>query len=127
MHEWAVAESVVKTIKDNINRIKNRKVEVLLGELQAIDKEVFKFAMDELLKQYSVSVPYSIVDQKVRFKCNSCGYEFNIKQVRGKSEEEKENIHFIPEMVKAFVECPRCKSVDFEIIEGRGVSIRVEE
>ncbi len=97
-----------------------------MGELQAIDMEVFKFAMEEILKQNKKKINYKIVVEESEFKCNSCGKDFSMSEVKKKSEEEKENIHFIPEMVKAFVKCPKCKSIDFEIIKGRGVSLGYE-
>ena len=34
-----------------------------------------------------------------------------------------EAIHFIPELAHAFLECPSCQSPDFELLQGRGVSI----
>ncbi|HOJ86677.1 MAG TPA: hydrogenase nickel incorporation protein HypA [Elusimicrobiales bacterium] len=125
MHEWALAESVIKTINEKKEFV-GKKVIVYMGELQAIDMEVFKFAMEEILKQNKKKINYKIVVEESEFKCNSCGKDFSMSEVKKKSEEEKENIHFIPEMVKAFVKCPKCKSIDFEIIKGRGVSLGYE-
>lgn len=125
MHEWALAESVIKTINEKKEFV-GKKVIVYMGELQAIDMEVFKFAMEEILKQNKKKIDYKIVVEESEFKCNSCGKDFSMSEVKKKSEEEKENIHFIPEMVKAFVKCPNCKSIDFEIIKGRGVSLGYE-
>ncbi|MCX7648001.1 MAG: hydrogenase nickel incorporation protein HypA [Elusimicrobiales bacterium] len=125
MHEWALAESVIKTINEKKEFV-GKKVIVYMGELQAIDMEVFKFAMEEILKQNKKKIDYKIVVEESEFKCNSCGKDFSMSEVKKKSEEEKENIHFIPEMVKAFVKCPECKSIDFEIIKGRGVSLGYE-
>lgn len=125
MHEWALAESVIKTINEKKEFV-GKKVIVYMGELQAIDMEVFKFAMEEILKQNKKKIDYKIVVEESEFKCNSCGKDFSMSEVKKKSEEEKENIHFIPEMVKAFVKCPKCKSIDFEIIKGRGVSLGYE-
>lgn len=125
MHEWALAESVIKTINEKKEFV-GKKVIVYMGELQAIDMEVFKFAMEEILKQNKKKIDFKIVVEESEFKCNSCGKDFSMSEVKKKSEEEKENIHFIPEMVKAFVKCPKCKSIDFEIIKGRGVSLGYE-
>ncbi|MEW6012768.1 MAG: hydrogenase nickel incorporation protein HypA [Elusimicrobiales bacterium] len=125
MHEWALAESVIKTVNEKKEFV-GKKVIVYMGELQAIDMEVFKFAMEEISKQNKKKIDFKIVIEESKFKCNSCGKDFSMSEVKKKSEEEKENIHFIPEMVKAFVKCPKCKSIDFEIIKGRGVSLGYE-
>lgn len=125
MHEWALAESVIKTVETK-PELKNKKIKVLLGELQDIDEEIFSFAMDELLKQRKSDIKYSIVVDEAAFKCNECGREFFMSEITKKSKAERENIHFIPEMVKAFVKCPGCGSIDFDIVRGRGVMISYE-
>ncbi len=43
---------------------------------------------------------------------------------RGLDEKEAEAIHFIPEVVFVHARCPKCKSPDFEIVKGRGVTLR---
>lgn len=126
MHEWALAESVIKRWQEDVN-LKDKKIVVCLGGLQDIDFEIFKFAMDELLKQYNTTKEYRIEKEEPLFKCNVCGKIFNLYNRDTKTREELENIHFIPEMVKAFVKCPQCQSIDYEIIKGRGVSIKLEE
>ncbi|MEF3281047.1 MAG: hydrogenase nickel incorporation protein HypA [Elusimicrobiota bacterium] len=125
MHEWALAESVILSIEEN--SLKNKKIRIIVGELQSIDREIFKFAIDEILKQKKYNLDYKIKVEKAGFKCNNCGNKFSISEVLKKTDDERENIHFVPEMVKAFVKCPKCKSVDFEIIKGRGVSLSYEK
>ncbi len=125
MHEWALAESVIKTA-ENKKEFRDKKIIIYLGELQNIDMEIFRFAMDELIKQRNIKLNYKFEIQKAEFKCNKCGEDFDIEEVKDKSDDEKENIHFIPEMVKAFIKCPKCKSVDFEIVKGRGVGVGIE-
>lgn len=125
MHEWALAESVIKSIENN--KIENKEIKVLLGELQDVDGEIFKFAIDELLKQKNKKIKYKIVVDKSLFRCNNCKNEFDMSVVKKKNKIEKENIHFVPEMVKVFVKCPKCNSIDFEIVKGRGVLISYEK
>lgn len=126
MHEWALAESVVKTVMDN-SLFKNKKVKVIIGQLQSIDEEVFDLAIREVMKQKDFIFDFVIETRKVEFKCLSCGNVFGLADIGINDEDEKENIHFIPEMVKAFGRCPKCKSIDFEIINGRGVSLSLDE
>jgi hydrogenase nickel incorporation protein HypA/HybF len=50
MHEWALAEAVVKAVEELVaesGRVEC--VEVVFGELQSLDEEVFRFALEELL------------------------------------------------------------------------------
>jgi hydrogenase nickel incorporation protein HypA/HybF len=39
------------------------------------------------------------------------------------NEDESEAIHFLPEVAFVHTRCPKCKSPDFEITKGRGVTI----
>lgn len=124
MHEWALAESVVKTVKEN-NELNGKRIKVLIGELQSIELDIFRFALDEIIKQKNFKFDYSVEKTSAVFKCRSCNLVFNLNDIKLDDDEEKENVHFIPEMVKAFVKCPRCLSHDFDIVEGRGVTIAV--
>ncbi len=125
MHEWALAESVIKTLKNQKKRVS--KAEVIFGKLQDIDREIFSFAIEELLKQEKDFRPViKICEEEAVFECISCGMEFDLK--KGLEDAgEKENVHFLPEMVKVFIKCPGCGSRDFEIKKGRGLSIRIKE
>ena len=40
------------------------------------------------------------------------------------NEDKSEAIHFLPEIVFVHNRCTKCKSSDFEIISGRGVSVK---
>lgn len=129
MHEWALAESVIKTAAEHAAHAKLRSVSevaVLLGELQSIDKEIFSFALAELVKSSFKGLSackFRLLAEPAAFKCKACSKEFTLK-VLNKTDEEAENIHFIPEMAHTFLKCPKCKSPDFDITAGRGVSIK---
>lgn len=132
MHEWALAQSVIDaTLKvageRNIQNV--RKVVLSIGELQDIDPEIFKKAIDDI--KGTTGLKNTVFECKVEpavLKCNNCGYEWNYREsVQKLSEEERENIHFIPETVHIYVKCPACGSSDFEMKNGRGVFIeRIE-
>lgn len=134
MHEWALAEAVVKLIeyralKDGVNRLNC--IEIVLGKLQQIDEEIFLYAFNELLnvlkneKNIEV-VEYRLTREDPEFKCNRCGltWSFDTNTI---SSDELEMIHFIPETVHSFISCPYCGSHDFEITRGRGINIRIIE
>lgn len=129
MHEWALAESIIAAVIDIAQRENAKEVleiELVIGELQTIDMEIFKFALDEIKKgTIAEKAEIKFVEQKPKFKCNVCGNEWkleNLSQIL--SEEEIESIHFIPELSHVFIKCPKCGSNDFEIIEGRGIILK---
>ncbi|MDO8804843.1 MAG: hydrogenase nickel incorporation protein HypA [Elusimicrobiota bacterium] len=128
MHEWALAESVIKTAVEYAGAEKITKLKetgVVFGELQAIDKEIFIFALEELRTQFPAAkaCKFRIIKQPAAFRCKACTREFTLKGLK-KTKAEAEFIHFVPEMAHTFLKCPGCKSPDFEIIAGRGVSIK---
>lgn len=130
MHEWALAESVVKSAleaaeKENLKKI--TEIDIQLGELQQINEEIFKKAIDDILvieKNKFKDVTINITTRKSKLKCNKCGFVWSFKDMKNKlSTNESEAIHFIPEVAFVHRRCPNCKSPDFEILKGRGVSI----
>lgn len=127
MHEWALAESVIKSAVEHAGAEKLKKLKeagILFGELQAIDKEIFDFALEELRRQFpaAAACKFKISVQPAAFRCKACEHKFPLKGLK-KTKDEAEFIHFVPEMAHTFLKCPKCKSPDFEIVEGRGVSI----
>ncbi|MDK6029099.1 hydrogenase nickel incorporation protein HypA [Ignisphaera sp. 4213-co] len=132
MHEWALAESVILTVlekakSENKNIVET--VEIVIGELQEIDKDIFEFALNELKtlaeKENNVVIKnLKIVEEKAMFKCNRCNYVWSLDEVNIDSF-AKESIHFIPEVAHSYIQCPKCGSHDFEIIQGRGVYLRL--
>ncbi len=128
MHEWALAEAVLKTsvkiAKDrNIKRIS--KVEVVLGQLQDVDAEILSFALENLKEgTLADSAVFEFVGEPAEFKCRNCGHVWKLDDVGLEDAVIKEAIHFLPETVHSFVRCPNCGSPDFEVIKGRGVYIR---
>ncbi|WP_461864014.1 hydrogenase nickel incorporation protein HypA [Thermococcus sp.] len=134
MHEWALADGIVRTAiefarthgKDKILGIR-----VVLGELQDVNEEILKFAIDEIKKgTIAEDAEVEFVLEEAEFRCRNCGHEWKLREVRESFNERiKEDIHFIPEVVHAFLACPKCGSRDFEVVKGRGVylsAIKVE-
>lgn len=125
MHEWSLAEAIVTTLKKYKNQGKIIEVGIRIGILQQIDLEVFKSALQELLNYNSFSnVKINLEFEDAYFECNVCHYKWSFSEIINKLDENsKEMIHFIPELVHAFVKCPNCKSIDYTIKGGRGVWI----
>lgn len=135
MHEWALAEAVIKTSIDAMNKENGKRIveiNLVIGELQTIDMDAFSFALNELTKGTPAEgAKINFEFEKPVFKCNNCGYEWSIDSLENiLNKDEIEAIHFIPELSHSFIRCPRCSSPDFDVIKGRGVyikSIKIEE
>ncbi len=127
VHEWALAEAIANYVSNYMEARKAsrvKKLSILLGELQSIDREILDFALKEILKSRGITVEsLEYVVEKVVFRCRRCGYKWSLGDT-GLSEEVKEAIHFVPEVVHSYFKCPRCGSRDFEIVSGRGLAIK---
>jgi hydrogenase nickel incorporation protein HypA/HybF len=123
MHEWALAEGVVKTADkfaedQGIEEI--TEVKIMIGELQQIEHDIIEFALDQLRTPRMKNAKFVIETVSAGFKCRKCNQEWKLET--GKLDEETgEAIHFIPEMAHVYLKCPNCGSPDFEVTEGRGV------
>jgi hydrogenase nickel incorporation protein HypA/HybF len=123
MHEWALAEAVIKTAaeiaeKEGLKEI--AEVTVKIGELQQVERPIFRFALNQLKPANLKNAKFSISTAKTTLKCRVCGntWLYDKKKV---NKETSEAIHFVPEVAHTFIKCLKCDSPDFEIAEGRGV------
>ena len=123
MHEWALAEGVVKTADkfaqdqgfDEVTEVR-----IVVGELQQIEHDILEFAFDQLRTARMKEAKFVIETAPASFKCRKCSREWRL-QTEKLEEEAGEAIHFVPEMAHVYIKCPSCESPDFEITEGRGV------
>jgi len=130
MHELALAQAVVMTLVEEASKraLNNINAEVVVGELQSIDMEIFESNLNELkelvYQERKIKINIRIVREEARFKCNRCGYIWRLSDL-SIAEDAKEAIHFVPEAAHSYIQCPRCGSRDFEVISGRGVYVRL--
>jgi len=129
MHEWALAEGIIATAieygKENkANEIV--KIVIVLGELQDVEQEILEFALAQLKKDtMAANAELTFEKEHAVFRCRNCGYQWNMKQSEKElTDDIREDIHFVPEVVHSFLSCPRCGSRDFEVVKGRGVYIK---
>jgi hydrogenase nickel incorporation protein HypA/HybF len=123
MHEWALAEGVVSTanrIAEERGLEKVTEVKVTIGELQQIEEDIFRFALDQLRTPLLKDAEFVFETTPGRLRCRVCGEEWSFN-LDGLSEDVSEAIHFVPEMAHVYLKCPGCGSPDFEVKEGRGV------
>jgi hydrogenase nickel incorporation protein HypA/HybF len=127
VHEWALADAVIEsTAKALAGRDPSclRAVVVRLGELQAIDREIFRFALDTLLEDRPFRhARFTLETEPAAFRCIACQTEWTLKEAKNLTEETREAIHFLPEAAHAFIRCPTCAGPDYSVIKGRGVTI----
>lgn len=127
MHEWALAEAVISTVdkvyKEN-NEAQVKAVNVFVGELQAVEMDIFSQGLKVLLAGYPFNPEvFRLQIEKASFKCNYCEEEWLLDDHTELGAEEKEAIHFLPETAHVYMRCPFCKSPDFKLHKGRGVYI----
>ncbi|MCD6444441.1 hydrogenase nickel incorporation protein HypA [Candidatus Bathyarchaeota archaeon] len=126
MHEWALAEAIVETVCSYLSERRVKKVtslKVAVGELQSIDEDILRFAIEELFKGRGVKVVDLVLEEEpALFECRSCGKTWRFEDLNI-PEDAREAVHFIPEVFHVFARCPHCGSQDLEIVRGRGVYI----
>jgi hydrogenase nickel incorporation protein HypA/HybF len=123
MHEWALAEAVIKTAEEIAQQEKLKQVNevtIKIGELQDVEREIFRFALAQLKPPKFKEAKFRILTAKSTLKCKVCGntWQFNKKEM---NKETVEAIHFVPEVAHTYMKCPKCGSPDFEISQGRGI------
>ena len=134
MHELALAEGVIVAAlnaarEQGMSRIE--KIEVKIGELQQIERELFEYSLKEILPATDARIEKADIvlqTEKALFRCRVCSHEFSLADATGHlNEEQAEAIHFIPELAHTYLCCPGCRSPDFEVVKGRGVWIEALE
>jgi len=123
MHEWALAEGVVKTadkFAEDQGMEEVTEVKIMIGELQQIEHDIIEFALDQMRTPRMKKAKFVIETAPASFKCRKCSHEWKLETAK-LDEETGEAIHFVPEMAHVYLKCPNCGSPDFEVTEGRGV------
>jgi hydrogenase nickel incorporation protein HypA/HybF len=99
-------------------------VNLLFGELQNIDRDIFADGLSTLLKDVPRDADIVHIQiEPARLSCNVCEREWGLNEVGNLTPDEREAIHFLPEAAHAFFRCPSCGSQDCRITQGRGISV----
>jgi len=125
VHEWGLAEAVISAVsdlahKEGLEEVKE--IVIKLGELQQIEPDIFQFALSQLKTSKLKNTRFRIEKDRAKLKCRACGRQWTLRETE-LEEDEKEAVHFVPEIAHIYIKCPRCNSPDFEILQGRGVWI----
>ncbi len=125
MHEWALAEGVVQTAdriagEQGLDEIVE--VTVKIGELQQVEHEILEFALEQLRTPSMKNAKFTLESVPGKLKCRVCDEEwrFSPNEIE---EDASEAIHFVPEVAHVYISCPKCDSPDFQVLEGRGVTL----
>lgn len=124
MHEWALAEAAVETVRREAGGRRVLGVRLAFGELQQVDREIFASALAELASAAGLeAASFAVEDEPARFACRACGRAWALADLPALSEDDREAVHLLPEAAHAYLHCPGCGSADFDVVAGRGVSI----
>ncbi len=112
MHEFSIADEIVKNVLDTAKKNRGKKVvSVLLevGELTHLNGEQLGFWIKELFKDsVAEGAEVKIKTIKARIQCKDCGYKGGMR-----FDQEDSFRHLIPSS------CPRCSSFQIKIAKGR--------
>ncbi len=104
MHEYSIVQSMLDLIEENAKKHSAKrvtKVVVKIGVMSGVEPHLLKIAFDTFKeKTICEEAKLDMIIQPIVVKCNECKKE---------SEFEKNTLFF---------ECPNCKGVDLEIIDG---------
>ena len=117
MHEFSIADAIVKNVLETAKKNKGKKVvSVLLeiGELTHLSGEQVSFWIKELFKDsVAEGAQVKVKAIKARIQCKGCGYKGGMG-----SDQEESFLHVIP------ASCPRCNSFQIKIEKGRECILR---
>jgi len=139
LHEWSIAEGVVRTVlayTEGRGIARVEEVVVSIGELSQLDLDIVREALNMLSNGTLLEgARFVFVVERARFKCTKCGATWGFDEVRESVEKgvgvrvsdteggEDLPLHYLPELIYAYTKCPRCGSRDFEVTGGLGVKV----
>ncbi|BCS93139.1 hydrogenase maturation nickel metallochaperone HypA [Metallosphaera javensis (ex Sakai et al. 2022)] len=121
MHEWSIADAVVRTVEDMMEGREGRVSKIVLGvpRISFLDVEILIEAFDELKKNTSLSDSRLEVNiREPSFTCQRCGFVFHLNDIKSQVDDlrsefgEEYPLHLIPMLGPSFLTCPHCGSHD---------------
>jgi Zn finger protein HypA/HybF involved in hydrogenase expression len=127
MHEYIVASGIVGSVAKLAGSLGGhvKSFRVLVGELSMLDVGMLRELLGELSRDSPLSgASISVEVERAVIRCDSCGTEMSFAEAVGRlKDDERESIHFVPELVSSFARCRRCGAPDLRVVAGRGVKI----
>jgi hydrogenase nickel incorporation protein HypA/HybF len=127
LHELSLVQGIINAVSE-VSEEKGGRVQSVrigVGELAQFDIRLVRGLLKDLKKGTPLEgARVSVEQEKSRVKCLSCGRIWDFKQLAGPiPEDEREVMHFLPELLNSYSKCPACSKSYFEIEEGRSVRI----
>ena len=118
-----IIQAVDETSAANGKRVKT--VSVRVGELAQFDLRVIRELLTELKKGTPLEdARVHVRLEKAKVRCLSCKKQWTFRDIVGPlPNEDKEVVHFFPELLSTYSRCPSCHKNYLEIEEGRSVRI----
>src|SRR4030067_3324756 len=108
MHEWALAEAVV-TAASEIDEKQHLKeiieVRIKVGQLQQIDDEIFKFALEQVKTVEFKNTIFRVESAKATLKCRSCNKKWFFDKDE-LDENTAESIPILREIAHTYISSP---------------------
>jgi len=127
LHELSLVQGIIDAVNETAKEKGGRVVSVRVGvgELAQFDIRLVRGLLKDLRKGTPLEGAKVTVEQeKSKVKCLSCGRVWDFQELAIPiSGEEREMMHFLPELLNSCSRCPSCSKSYFEIEEGRSVRI----
>ena len=108
MHELSIAFNIVEIAKESVEKSNANtvtEIELEVGELSGVVYDALEFALEEAVKNSILENAKRIVHKvKAVAKCESCSHEFDANDI--------------------FTPCPKCKSMQNDIIQGKELKVK---
>jgi len=127
LHELSLVQGIIDAVEETAEerggKVKSFKIGV--GELAQFDVRLIRQLLDDIRKGTPLEDARVVVEpEKSKVKCMGCGKSWAFQELVGSmSGDEREMVHFLPELLSSFSKCPSCSKSYFEIAEGRSVKV----
>ena len=117
MHEVSVVSDIVSAILNELEKYNVERVEevvLVVGEMTSLGDEQLEFAYEIVTKETKLEGSKLVIEhEKIRVKCNDCGYEGEVRMLESDYGE-----HTIP-----ILSCPKCNG-NVKVIAGQTCMVR---
>jgi hydrogenase nickel incorporation protein HypA/HybF len=127
LHELSLVQGILDAVNETASEKGGRvlSVRIGVGELAQFDIRLVRQLLRDLRKGTPLEGARVVVEpEKSKVKCLSCGRVWGVRDLAAPlSTDEREMMHFLPELLNSCSKCPSCSMSYFEIEEGRSVRI----
>jgi Zn finger protein HypA/HybF involved in hydrogenase expression len=127
LHEFSLVQGIIDAVLATAEKERGKVLsfEVRVGELAQFDLRLVRALLNELKMGTPLETSKVVVRRESsKVRCLGCGSVWGFKDiVRPMSDEEREIVHFFPELLNSHFRCPACSKSYLEIEEGRSVRI----